>query len=180
MCSPELSPVLSKLFNKCLQNSSFSSCWKFRSVVPVFKNSGERSDPKNYRPISLLPVISKVFESLLNEALIAHLESFDLLSDKQYGFRGCRSTADLLTVVTERVYRALDRCGEARAIALDISKAFDKVWHTGLLHKLASYGISGKVWAIIKSFLQNWKLKVLPDGAMPIYTYSAASGVLQG
>ena len=82
------------------------------------------SDPRNYRPISLLPIISKVFESLINRSLVNHLDSNNLFSDFQYGFRSGRSTADVLTVISERVYRALDACGESRAIALDISKAF--------------------------------------------------------
>ena len=86
-CSPELSPVLSKLYAKCVSESCFPSCWKFPSVIPVFKNSGERSDPRNYRPTSLLPIISKVFESLINRSLVNHLDSNNLFSDFQYGFR---------------------------------------------------------------------------------------------
>ena len=178
-CSPELSYVLSKLFNKCLVESSFPSCWKCPSVVPAFKNSGERSDPQNYRPISLLPIISKVFESLINSALVSHLESHGLFSDKQYGFRASRSTTDLLTVITERFYRALDQCGEARVVALDISKAFDRVWHAGLLHKLRSYGISGRIFKIIESFLYDRKIKVILDGQHSSI-YSITSGVPQG
>ena len=77
-CSPELSPVLAKLFNKCLAESCFPSCWKYPSVVPAYKNNGERSDPGNYRPISLLPIVSKVFESLINDRLIKHLEDTGL------------------------------------------------------------------------------------------------------
>ena len=163
-CSPELSPILSKLFNKCLQEHSFPSCWKMSSVVPIFKNSGERSDARNYRPISLLPIMSKIFECLLNNTLVKHIESLGLLSDHQYGFRGGRSTADLLAVVTERVFRALNVSGEARLVALDISKAFDKVWHAGLLQKLRGYGISGSLLGVISSFLSNRKLQVVLDG----------------
>ena len=114
-CSPELSPVLSKLYPKCVSESCFPSCWEFPSVIPVFKNSGERSDPRNYRHISLLPIISKVFESLINRCLVNHLDSNNLFSDFQYGFRSGRSTADVLTVISECVYRALDACGETRA-----------------------------------------------------------------
>ena len=179
MCAPELSPVLSKLFNKCLAYGCFPSCWKCASVVPAFKNSGERSDPGNYRPISLLPTISKVFESLMNAAMTDHFESLGLLSDRQYGFRSSRSTADLLTVITERLLRALDKCGEARIVALDISKAFDKVWHAGLLHKLSSYGISGKLLSVIKSFLLGRRLNVVLDGQKS-KTYPISSGVPQG
>ena len=178
-CCPELSSIFSKLFNKCLSESCFPASWKAASVVPIFKNSGERSDSSNYRPISLLTIISKVFESLINKHLISHLESNNLLSDHQYGFRSSRSTADLLTVITDRFYRALDKCGEARAIALDISKAFDKVWHCGLLRKLSSYGVSGNVFKIIESFLTNRSIKVVLDGQHSS-SFPVTSGVPQG
>jgi len=178
-CSPELSDIFSRLFTKCLSESCFPSCWKSASVVPVFKNSGDRSDPRNYRPISLLSVISKVFESLINDALVSHLESNCLFSDQQYGFRRNRSTADHLTVITERICKALDGCGVARAIALDISKAFDRVWHAGLLHKLSAYGVRGRVLNIIRSFLQNRNLKVVLDGQSSS-TFAINAGVPQG
>ena len=74
MCSLELSPVLAKLYNRCLAESCFPSCWKSSSVVPAYKNDGERSDPGNYRPISLLHIISKIFEYFINDSLIKHLD----------------------------------------------------------------------------------------------------------
>ena len=76
-------------------------------------------------------------------------------SDFQYGFRSSGSTADLLTVVSDRIARAFNRSGATRAVALDISKAFNRVWHAGLLHKLKSYGISGQIFGLISSFLRN-------------------------
>ena len=109
-CSPELSPVLSRLFKKCVAESCFPSSWKIASVVPVFKNSGERSDPRNYRPISFLFIISKVFDSLINSVLTYHLNSHDLHSDRQYGFWSGHSTADVLTVISEWIYQLLDAC----------------------------------------------------------------------
>ena len=87
----------------------------------------ERSTAKNYCPISLLSMISKVFEKLVNNRIIDHLQKCGLFSDFQYGFRSCRPTADLLTVVSDRIARAFNRSGATRAIALDISKAFDRV-----------------------------------------------------
>ena len=109
-------------------------------------------------------MVSKVFEKLVNNRIVGHLEKFGLFSDFQYGFRSFRSTADFLTVVSDRISRAFNRSGTTRAVALDISKAFDRVWHAGLLHKLKSYGISGQIFGPISSFLSNTRLRVVLDG----------------
>ena len=163
-CEPELSYILAELFNKCLKEFCFTDCWKVSSVVLVFKNVGESSTAKNYRPVSLLSVVSKVFEKLVNNRIVDHLEKCGLFSDFQYGFRSSRSTADLLTVVSDRIARVFNSFGATRAVALDISKAFDRVWHAGLLQKFKSYGISGQVFGLISSFLSNRRLRVVLDG----------------
>ena len=154
-CEPELSYILAELFNKCLKESCFLDCWKVSSMVPVFKNVGERSTAKNYHPLSLLSVASKVFEKLVNNRIVYHLEQSGLFSDFQCGFRSSRSAADLLTVVSDRITRSFNRSMAVRAVALDICKAFDRVWHAGLLHKLKSYGTSGQIFGLISSFLSN-------------------------
>ena len=118
-----------------LKESCFPDCWKISLVVPKFKDVGEMTTAKNDRHVSLLSVVSKVLEKLVNNRIVDHLEKCGLFSDFQYGFRSSRSTADLLTVVSDRIARAFNRCGAARAVTLDISKAFDKVWHAVLLHK---------------------------------------------
>ena len=87
-----------------------------------------------------------------------------LFSDFQYDFRSSRSTTDLLTVVSNRIVRTFNRCGTAPAVAVDISKAFGRIWHAGLLYKLKSYGISGQIFGIISSFLSNRRLRVVLDG----------------
>ena len=86
-CDPELSYNLAELFNKFLKESCFPDYWKVSSVVPVFKNFGEKYTAKNYRPVSLLSVVSKVFEKLVNNRIVDHLEKCGLFSDFQYGFR---------------------------------------------------------------------------------------------
>ena len=178
-CEPELSSILAKLFNLCLKESCFPDCWKVSYTVPAFKKDGERSNPKDYRPISLLSVVSKVFERLINDRLVLHLEKAGVFSDFQYGFRSARSTADLLTVLTERIARSLNSSGATRAISLDISKAFDRVWHSGLLHKLKAYGVTGEILNIISSFLTNRRLRVVLDGkSSPEFAINA--GVPQG
>ena len=175
-CVPELSYILAELFNKCLKESCFPDRRKVSSVVPVFKNVGERSTAKNYRPVSLFSVVIKVFEKLVNNRIVDHLEKCGLFYDFQYG---SRSTADLLTVVSDRIARAFNRSGATRAVALDISKTFDRVWHAALFHKLKSYGISGQIFGLIFSFLSNRRLRVVLDGKSS-QEYPVNAGVPQG
>ena len=163
-CEFELSYILAELFNKCLKESCFPDCWKVSSVVPVFKNVGEWSTAKNYHPISLLSVVNKVFVKLVYNRVVDHLEKCDLFSYSQYGFRSSRSTADLLIVVSDRIARSFNRSGATQAVALDLYKGFNIVWHAGLLQKLYSYGVSGQIFDLISSFLSNSQLRVYLDG----------------
>ena len=119
-------------------------------------------------------MIRKVFEKLVNNRIVNHLEKCGLFSDFQYGFRSSRSTADFLTVVSDRITRAFNRCRVTRAVALDIYKAFDRVWHDGLLRKLRPYGISCHIFGLISSFLSNRRLRVVLDGkSSPEYPVNA-------
>ena len=134
-----------------MKESRFPDCGKVLSVVPVFKNVGERSTAKNYHPVSLFSVVSKVLEKLVNNRLVNQPEKCDLFSDFQYVFRSSRSTAYLLVLVSDRIARDFNRSAATGAVALDIFKAFDRVWHAGLLHKHKSYGISGQIFSLISS-----------------------------
>ena len=135
-CEPEFSYILPELFRKCLKESCFPGCWKVSFVVPVFKNVGEQSTAKNQCLVSLLSVVIKVFEKLVNNRIVDYIEKCGLFSDCQYGFKSSPSAADLLTVISDRIARAFSRSGATPAVALEISKAFDRVWLAGLLHKL--------------------------------------------
>ena len=115
----------------------------------------------------------------MSNRIVDQLEKCDLFSDFQYGFRSSRSTADLCIVVSDRIARAFSRSGATRALALDISKAFDRVWHVGLLHKLKFYGISGQIFGLISSFLSNKRLRVVLDGNCS-QEYPVNIGVPQG
>ena len=86
-CEPELSYILVELFNIYLKDSCFPDCWKVSSVVSIFKNVGDRSSAKNYHPVSVLSVVSKVFQKLVNNRIFDHLEKSGLFSDFQCGFR---------------------------------------------------------------------------------------------
>ena len=144
-------------------------------MVPVFMYVGERSTAKNYRFISLLSVVSKVFEKLVNDRILNHLEKFGLFSDFHDGFRYSRSTAGLLTVVSCRISSAFNRSGTTRAVALK----YQRHWHAGLLHKSKSYGISGQIFGIISSLLSNRRLRVVLDGKSS-QEYPVNAGVPQG
>ena len=112
--------------------------------------------------------------------ILDHLQKCGIFSDFQYGFRSSRSTADLLTVTSDRIARAFNGSGAShRTVALDMPKAFDRVWHAGLLHKIRSYGISGQVFGLISSFLRNRRLRVVLD-AKSSQEYPVHVGVPQG
>ena len=110
-CEPELSYILAELFNMCLKESCFPDCQKVSLVLSLFKNVGEKSTGKNYNPVTLPSVVSKVFEKIVNNKIFDHQEKSSLFSDFQYGFRSSRSTADLPKVVSDRIARAFNRSG---------------------------------------------------------------------
>ena len=122
-------------------------------VFPIFRNVEKRSRAKNHHPVSLLSVVNKVFEKLVNK-LVDCLEKNGLLSDFHFGFRSSKSTAGSLTVASDRIAKAFNRSGATQAVALDIPKAFDRVWHPDLLHKIKSYRLSDHTFGLILSFFQ--------------------------
>jgi hypothetical protein len=177
-CAPELSPVLRRLFHLSYSTGIVPSSWKNANVQPIPKK-GDASMPNNYRPISLVSVISKVMETVINKQLLSHLERNSLLSDHQFGFRSERSTADLLCLVTDKMYQSLEGHGETNVIAADISKAFDRVWHLGIASKFPSYGIhqSTTIWS--KSLLNDRQIRAMVDGTQSDF-FKINAGVPQG
>ena len=174
----ELAPVLCRLFRLILISCTYPSSWKHALVQPVPKK-GDCSNPSNYRPIALTSAVAKVFETLLNSHFIKHLESNNLLSDHQYGFRKARSTGDLLSYLTHTWSSSLRDFGESFVVALDISKAFDRVWHKALLAKLPAYGFTPSFCKLISSFLSNRFISVVVDGVTSA-SFPVSSGVPQG
>ena len=177
-CASVLTPCLGKLFRLCLSSCIFPSCWKFALIQPVPKK-GDRSQPSNYRPIALISCIAKIFESILNQKISKYLSCHNLLSDRQYGFQQGRSTGDLLTVLSNSWSSSLRDYGESYAIALDISKAFDRVWHKSLVSKLPSYGFYPSICAFISNFLSGRSIAAVVDGHCSS-SKSINSGVPQG
>ena len=134
-------------------------------MIPVHKKN-EKYIVDNYRPVSLLPVASKIFEKAIYHNLLNYIERENLLSINQSGFRANDSCINQLISITHEIYHALN-CNlslEVRGIFLDLSKAFDKVWHRGLLFKLESFGIRGKLLNLLEDYLSNRFQRVLLNG----------------
>ena len=162
-CANELSTPLTLIFQQCINSGSWPSKWKEARVVPVHKKNS-KTDPQNYRPISLLSAINKIFESVIAEQLIAFLEEHHLLSPKQFGFMKGKSTADLLLLLSKSWHDNLDSGLATLVIALDIAGAFDCVWHQGLIAKLGQLGIAGDLLELLSNYLSDRSLSVVING----------------
>ena len=113
-----------------------------------------------------MSTVSKVLESILNSKLLKYLEKQNLLSDSQYGFRGRRSTADLLAFLTHKWHESLEGHGESLIVGLDISKAFDRVWHESLLNKMSSFGLAPCLIKWFRSYLYNRSIRTVVDSTL--------------
>ena len=125
---------------------------------------GDKSNPLNYRPIAITSLNSTTMETIITKKLLTFLEANSFLSDHRYGFRKARSTGDLLAYAVHVWSSALEACGESRVISLDISKAFNRVWHRGLLAKLPMFGINQTLINWIDSFLSDRSIAARVDG----------------
>ena len=136
------------------------------SVIPVHKKES-RQLKKNYRPISLLPICGKSFEKNIFDVIYKHLMDSDLLTPNQSGFRPGDSRINQLLYITHKIFTVFEDylSRETRSVFLDISKAFDKVWHDGLIFKLESYGISAPLLALINSYIANCYQRVVLGSA---------------
>ena len=132
--------------------------------TPVHKKESKQV-VKNYRPISLLPLFAKIFERILFSNMYNHLISINLITKNQSGFRPGDSVTNQLIFLVDKIHSSLDINLEVRSVFLDMSKAFGKVWHEGLLFKLRQNEINGKLINLLKSYLSNRKQRVLINGS---------------
>jgi len=177
-CATELAGPLTRLFSLCFRLGIQPTLWKVANVVPIHKKAS-RSAMKNYRPVSLLSICSKVMESLINNQLVNYLERHNLLSPRQYGFRRGLGTADLLTALQHEWVTTVGQGGCVHVLAADIAGAFDKVSHMGVLHKASHVGVHGNALHWLTDYLANRNLRVVVGGETSS-AFGICAGVPQG
>ena len=161
--SDSLSLPISLIFNSVILYGHYPDVLKIACVTALFK-AGDKLDPNNYRPISSLPLLNKVFEKLLHKRLTYFFESHEVFVNNQFGFRKKMSTNDAVNKFLNTIYEAMDEKEFLGAVFIDLSKAFDTVPHNLLLKKLEHYGIRGIALTLIESYLSNRKQFVSIDG----------------
>ena len=180
LCDNSVVLPLQIIFQNILVSSTYPDMWKLANVTPIFKK-GDKQLIKNYRPISLLPICGKMFEKIIFNNLYSYLNANNLITKNQSGFRPGDSTTNQLLYLVDEIHKACEdpKSLEVRAVFLDISKAFDKVWHDGLILKLEQNGISGSLLKLFKNYLHNRKQRVVLNGFYSDYSL-IESGVPQG
>ena len=175
---PKFLPVFVSVLRASLEQSHVPLDWKLADIVPIFK-SGRRDLPQNYRPISLTSITSKIIEHIISSSMWQHLSSFNLLSDNQHGFRKHFSTTTQLLDVTHFASKALAERREYHIVSFDFAKAFDKVPHQLLIHKLKAYRFDTGTLKWIEAWLRN-RASVVQVNGYTSHNFSIKSGVPQG
>ena len=178
-CARELSEPLYLLWRHSLDNGDIASLLRKAIVCPIYKPNSQRNQPKSYRPVSLTSHIIKTFERVMRTEIVNFLEENNLLPEDQHGFIHGRSTLSQLLHHIEEIIRAWEEEKVTDTIYLDFSKAFDKVDHGILCHKLKQLGISGKVGVWIKEFLSDRTQQITVNGILS-NSAPVLSGVPQG
>ena len=174
----EIAIPLCILFNKSLKSGIVPQEWKFAEVTAIFKK-GNKTDPGNYRPVSLTCICCKLLEQFVRDKIVDHMTENKLYSECQHGFRKNRSCVTQLLEVYDKLTEMIDDGKSVDIIYLDFKKAFDSIPHERLLQKMAGYGITGKTQDWVRNFLGNRKQRVRVGNKYSGMT-DVTSGIPQG
>lgn len=158
-----IAPELAVIFNNSVDCGEFPDLMKHSKITPLFK-SGSTSDPTNFRPISVLPTFSKIFEKIVLSQLLKHFNINNLMHNMQFGFTRGRSTTDAGVELVKHIFDAWEESRDALGIFCDLSKAFDCVCHETLIRKLEYYGVRGSALNLLKSYLHGRIQRVEVNG----------------
>ena len=172
-------PIYTKLFNLVLDTGIVPESWALGDILPIYKNKGSIHLPENYRPITLLSCLGKLFTSVMNNRLNKFVEHYELISNCQAGFRKGLSTTDNLFVLQSLIEISKSCKNVLYCAFIDFKQAFDNVWRSGLWQKLQEYNINGKCLNVIKSMYNNIKSRIsIPEGNSAFFP--CEKGVRQG
>ena len=170
------------IFNQSIRSGIFPREWKCAKVIPLFKE-GNHSDLNNYRPISIVPIVAKVFERIIYDQVCSYLTENNLISSQQSGFRSLHSTVTALLEATNNWTFNVDKGSVNAVVFLDLKNAFDTVDHTILLSKLFQYGICGIAYEWFRSYLDNRNQQCFVNGSLSnsqILTCGIPQGTILG
>ena len=155
---------LYKLLNNMFDNGHFPDPFKISHITAIWKKSGSKSDPSMYRPISLLPTLSKIMESVMHRRLLDHMSYHNIISNRQAAYLKGDSTVQQLLHIVHLIKKSWTNAHITQGVFLDVSAAFDKCWHSGMLAKLKQNKVDGKCLQLFESYLRGRKQIVVVDG----------------
>ena len=174
-----LLPTYTQLFNTIFDTGIFPESWALGDILPIYKNKGSLQLPENYRPITLLSCLGKLFTSVLNNRISTYVEKYEIICHNQAGFRKGLSTTDNLFVIQSLIDIAKSYKHKLFCAFIDFKQAFDNVWRDGLWYKVGNFGINGKCLNLIKNMYNNIKSRIItPEGNSAFFP--CCKGVRQG
>ena len=162
--STPISFALSRMFNNMFENGFFPDSYKLAHITSIWKNKGLKSSKHFYRPISLLPTLSKILESIIHSRLLSHIMENNLISERQAVYLKGDSTTQQLLYIIHQIRKSWQSGKVMQGVFLYIDRAFEKVWHLGLLAKLEQVNVSGKCLDLFQSYLTNRQQVTVVDG----------------
>lgn len=171
---------LTILFNNALNNFYFPNEWKTALVIPIHKKGKNTTDPASYRPISMTPALSKVYEAVINNSTMFYAKKNKVLPNNQYGFRENHSAVHAVNKLTSDVNEKLFENQMVGAVLLDLEKAFDSVWINGLIYRLIEFKFPTPIIRMIWNMINNKKFRVIGNGNLISKCFDITEGLQQG